>query len=342
MTPILCLFLGFHAPVATKVTLRFSQDNFIVSDGKKNITVPIDDPASNPAKAISFRKGATFAVWDERGLTIRVGRKVFSTKLPEIAVSPKMQERSAIKANLPLFASGKRSKSASAISGAKRVGSEAFFLARWDDSDGKSWLEALVKVDLDSPTPEWKLVGRYAGLTLARKFIDHQLILRDGALTAIVRKGDEWGRGFYSPVVDAFGYKAYGKGLVDFQAKRDLTGDFVEETGYGTIVAGKMNFETEERTEMLESKAITLVDSREPMLAIVANGTQKAIRNADSGAEKPLPADAVVKRTPLGTLIWAPAAKPTQAWLCGTESFTTEAEWTQAARGSSSSKSAGL
>lgn len=322
-----------------KITLQLFQGEFVIRQGSRKSLVPIKLDPAKPPLAVVFRKNQNFAVWDDRGLNVRVGKKLVSYRLGEIAVSPRINERDQILETIDLIHKGKRTKGATALSGAKRIGNEAYFLVRWDDSSGKPWLEALVKVDLTAKVPGWKLLGKFEGLSLAQKPIDDKLILHNGSLAVIARRDSDWGESFYSASLKAFGFKKIGANLVDFIPTKGFDGLFVEKSDYGTSIAGSVDLETGKRQEMLETRgSIRPIDSDLPLIAVIGGSS---LRNADSGAEVRLPASAGVRRTSDGIVVWTPLAKPTKAWLYEPERWQALATWNQAALGNSEGVAAG-
>lgn len=312
-----------------KITIQLFQDDFVVRQATKKSVVPLKLDQPKPPLAVVFRKNKIFAVWDDRGLSIRNGKKLVSSKLKEISVSPRIFEREEILSNLELIRQGKRSREASALSGAKRIGGDAYFLVRWDDSDGKPWLEALVKVGLDAKKPEWKLLGKFEGLSLATLPIDDKLMLHKGSLAIVTGRAADWGESFYSSELKAFGFKKLGTGLVDFTYQEGFSGLFVEKTPYGSSIGGLADFETQKRSEALEVKGgLKFLDGRSPLIGIVRTDNGTALRNARTGAEMALPASSAVRRTASGIVVWSPVTKPTRAWLYDPIRWAPLATWT--------------
>jgi len=174
---MLLLCLSFYQKKVDTPNLRLFQDSFVVRLGAQKADVPIQLPREKPALSVSFRKNQTYAVWDDRGLTIRIGKTAKSTRLEEIAVTPKIFTADEIRETAGLIKAKKRSKKAASLSGARRIGTTVYFLLRWEDSAGKPWMESLVSVDLAKPTFHPTLLARLPGLSLADKPIDDKLIL---------------------------------------------------------------------------------------------------------------------------------------------------------------------
>ena len=304
--------------------LSFEGGMFVVKRGEARETVSAQPVKKVAPKFVAFRKDQHFAVWDARGLTVRSGEKVKSYRLPELAVSPRLFERDEIRANLKVFASGERKKDADALSGARRIGNDVYFLVRWDDKEKKTWLEALVRVSLDEEDLKWHVVGKFDGFTLANLAIDDQLIVNNGFLAVILRRGDEWGESFYSRNMKAFGFKKLGKNLVDFESTKEGTALFVEKTSYGTSIGGEVDIDKQIRREQLEVRGtFKLLDGGKPMIAI----NPPMLRNADSGSEFTLPKDSGVRRCSAGIIIFTPETHPTSAVLYDPERWTPLARW---------------
>ncbi|MBI3721699.1 MAG: hypothetical protein HY248_04025, partial [Fimbriimonas ginsengisoli] len=264
------------------VSISYSQGSFIIRSGREMEVVPAKLETHQAPKAVAFRRNKTYAVWDSRGLTIRVGSVAKSFRLPELAVSPRLSSREQILETLKLVEAGKRTKEASALSGGKRLGNWAYFLARWDDTSGKPWLEALARVSLIESKPAWRLVGKFEGVSLGRGSIDDRLYTRAGSLVVVERLGEAWGEASYSPTLGAFGFRPMGKGLEAFMPQAEGRGLFVERTGYGSQIGGEADGGSGSRHELIETHAkIEFVDTRRPIFAILGG---RELRNAETGA----------------------------------------------------------
>lgn len=306
-TALIVLSLLAQSKPVDKYTLDFFQGSFVIRHGEAVERVPLKLDPEKPKLASVFRRDHNYAVWDERGLTVRIGTKVTSTHLPEIAVSPKIFRRSEILRTLDLAAKGQRSKDAAALSGAIRLGNEVYFLPRWEDKGGKTWMEALVRVDLSSPKPRWQLVGSFQGTSTASKAIDDVLFFQGGKLCVAARAEDGWGISTYTPSEDTFGFEHLGDDLRTWHSG----GLFVEATNYGTTLAGHIVGSGLARETLLESKGnARFIDGNKPLLAIVQTPSGPALRNVDTAAELPLPASCAVRRAKKLIVVWAPYDKP--------------------------------
>ncbi len=314
-----------------RIVLQFIGREFIARQGSKSYRAPITPIEPRPRTTIEFRRNNTYAVWDKRGLTIRAGKSLLTTRLEKIAVSPRIYARPEIRRNLALFAQHKRSKFADALSGAYRLGTSAYFLARWDEPSGAPWLEALIKVDLAASKPEPILLGRLDGLSTATLPIDDRLFPIDGAPSAIVRREDQWGLSQFDLRTRAAKFRPMGSELYDLLPEPSLWGLFVERAPYGATVIGSANFRNGYRKILAETQGpARFIDRELPAIALVQSVDGLAIRDLESGCEIPFSDGSVARRAGSLIVIWAPAKQPQTATVYNPERWTPLATWTAA------------
>jgi hypothetical protein len=323
---IVCLLS--QAEKVDKPTVELYQGSFVVRKGNDEERLPITVVPKAAPVSVMFRKDQTYAVWDDRGLTIRVGSQVRSTKMPELAVTPKLFLREEILRNLKRFESGERKKEASALSGSRRIGNEVYFLLRWEDRSMKPWLEALVSVDLAAKNPKPKLLGQYEGFTISKKKIDDQLFVQSDKLSAILQRGESWGLGIYDVKDAAFDFTTLGDRLRQFLPLQWPNARFVEDTAYGTTVAGQTNLVDAERKNLAEGRGpIRFLDTEDPPIVSLTSVDGLALRNLSTGAELKLPPEYGARRSKFGILVWSPAKEPKSATLYDPEAWKTTATW---------------
>ena len=95
---------------------------FIIRENGVREDVPLKKEAIPRPPSVIYRKDANYAVWDSRGLTIRKDGRVRNTRLPDIALTPKLFSRDEILQTKDLLQNKKRQKGADALSGSMRVG----------------------------------------------------------------------------------------------------------------------------------------------------------------------------------------------------------------------------
>ena len=310
---LLTMLQGKARPKALP-TIELYQGFAIVRDGLLVDRAPLAPATPAPRLSVSYRRDETFAVWDERGLTVRIGKRIFSTRLDEIAVSQRAQTADAIRDTVEKLRTGDRQKGASALSGSCRLGTMAYFLVRWVDKQGEPWLEALVSVDLAKDNLHPKLVGRFQGFSTAAQPIDQLLVPLEGKLTVFTRDTKEWGRATYDVATDSFGFDPLGAKLQSLSP----AGFFVEKAEYGLNIAGKIDRVTLDRQTYVESRnPLRFLDDLTPPII----SEPGIIHNGGTGAVAAVPKDIGITRVSDFVVLFSPAIKPTSAYLYRAENW---------------------
>jgi hypothetical protein len=310
------LCLGISAQPVDAHSLQLFQGSFIVRKGEAKDVVPLKLAKPDPVLAKAYRRNKTFAVWDERGLTIRVGQRKFTTQLEEVAVTPKLFEKSEIDETVSLLAQKKRKRQATALAGSVRIGTDVYFLPRWLNSDGTAWLEALVKVDLTQANPKPQLLGRFSGISLADQAIDDRLFMLQDKLSVVTRQRGVWGLAQYTPKTEMFDFTPVGASLGGYRQLSPRFGLYLEKTSYGTQTAGKVDWFTQNRRILVETRGnVRIADPFDAPILILSENGIPYIVNADTGARQQLPASSAVRRCKFGVVVWSPFDSPRRAWL---------------------------
>jgi hypothetical protein len=311
-------------------TLSLFEGNFVVRGVGQVIRVPINPAPPKPKLVVLYRRDRNYAVWDDRGLTLRAGHYVHSYKLTDIAITPKLFKSDEIHDTIALIHRGVRHKEADALSGSGRIGHNVYFLARWTESSGKPWLEALVKVNLEDPHPTPSLVGRFEGLTTAKQKIDDKMFLAGGRLTAATRRDHDWGVAFFSPTDREFTFRSQGDQLVDVSE----TGLFTEKTSCGNVYGGRLDWVTgaatrlfEDRPEKGKDNSLYWLDQSLPPVAITRSPYARVIRDCETGAELPASEKAIARRAGSLMLVWSPEDAPTHAYVYDPADWKRLASW---------------
>ncbi|HVL37912.1 MAG TPA: hypothetical protein VM328_00850 [Fimbriimonadaceae bacterium] len=312
--------LSGQAP--TKPTISYQNSAFVLTSATAKVTVPIrPEPVKAPPN-VMFRRDQAFAVWDAaRGITVRVGSYVYSTKLAEVAVTRKLFSPLQIRETSRLVVEGKRTREATALSGARRLGKDVYFLVRWDDSpQNRPWLEALMKVDLSEPRPKPQLLGRFDGLSMATRSLDDRLLVIGDTLGIVTRLGDSWGVARFEPASGTFTSQAIGQRLLSYASLTPRVIMFVEQTPHKTTLLGRADLGSGARRELYESRgSISILDKSSPVVALIKHEGRLTMHNVETGAQSQGLAGGDVRRTPLGLLHWAPADQPKTAMLLDVE-----------------------
>ena len=320
------LALVFAAAQA-QLSLQYYQGLFLIED--EGFVLPVSTQAKpQPADHVRFRRGDTYTVWDKRGLSIRAGNWIYDTRFKELAVSPKLFSKDEIHATLDAVDAGTKSLDASALAGALRLGTDAYFLPRWIDNHGYTWLEALVKVDLSAKKPKPQLIGRFGGMSLASGAIDNRLFPLNEQPAVIVRRAGNWGVSNYDPVAEQFVYTNIGDRLRAYALLDNNQAAYIEAEDDGLSRVGVANLLHADRTDVLEDRgSIRLLDDVTPLCAIVTTPDRTTLRNLQTGAAMDLPPDSSVVRTLEGILVWWPKVQPTHAVLLDPARWEGKADW---------------
>ncbi|HWD39799.1 MAG TPA: hypothetical protein VG944_13195, partial [Fimbriimonas sp.] len=312
--PTALLFLGLLAASAPvpHYTLTLDGDHFVIGREGRLTNVPLATQAPADPQFVAYRRDNVFAVWDKRGLTVRKGDTVRSTKFTDLALSSDLLSDSEVRHNRELIQSGQRRAAADALSGSKRLGQRVFFLVRWDDLKGKPWLEVLVEVDLQDRTPRPKIVGRFDGFSTAEKPLDDCLFLLPAGIATATRRENDWGIATYSFTTRSFDFVSMGDQLVSWSP----SGLYTQKTSYGTLVGGHIEAATLAPDVLFEDRGTaTWLDDDSPWIACLHLPTGFVMRNCETGAEQSINERATLKRVGANLLAYIPQERPEHAVL---------------------------
>lgn len=303
-------------------SLTLDKGGFTANALGKTASEPLGSPTPPQTNRVTYRKDDSFAVWDSRGLSIRHGSFVMSTRLAEIAVTPKLFSREQILQTQADIAAKKRTKEASALAGSRRIADEVYFLVRWNESDGKPWLEALVRVNLGQPKPKPELVGCFEGWSMAKGPIADKLVLLGTSPAVFSRNEDgSWGLAKFDRLKKEFSFTTLGQGLIDAVTLSPRLALAMEQTDYGKVRVTRMDLVSGARRDLAElSGNPSFLDAQMPPLVLVPTNLGPALRNLETGVQLNLPAKPVVRRTVAGILVWT-EGKPETGALYSPERF---------------------
>jgi hypothetical protein len=304
-------------PSLPSLVVEAKKINVILDDKTESFQIEDDPMNDKPVPYVAYRRDDAWAVWDERGLTVRKGKKAISTKLGDIAVSPRAFERDEILKTLEHFQKGTRKKESDALSGSLRFGTKCYFLPRWTARDGATWMEALVLVDLADETPKPQF---FKGVTSAYRPIDDKLFLVQERIAAVTSEGDTWGLSTIETAKSKIEFSPLGANLVSYYRG----GYFLENTSYGTNIVGQIDLNSGLRKNLFEtrSKMISIRDGSP--YAVVREKGVTVVKNLKTGGQITHGANAYVAMFDKYVLVWTRDRKTT-AWLYD------PARWTQVA-----------
>ncbi|MCB8932181.1 MAG: hypothetical protein M9921_15185 [Fimbriimonadaceae bacterium] len=311
-------------------SIRLEGQSFVLEQEGRTVSVPLSrKPAAEP-KAVAYREGDAFAVWDvDRGLSIRKGKALVSSWLPELPRSKRLFSEEELAKNKKRLAAKEIEAGASALAGSVRIGSVAYFLVQWRDKNDEPWLEALVKVDLKDKKPIAELAGRFDGFSVARGRIGDELVGFEERLMVVAEQGEAWGIARFDPASHLFSFDIVGSRLAKSEPIGSRTVVVQEKTSYGTVLLARVYLPNGTRRNLAEGRgSFALIDDQEPLIAKVRDARGVALRNLDSGAELRLPGSSRIDRSELGVIVSSPPQSPTAALLYDPVRWDRLALWT--------------
>jgi hypothetical protein len=318
---MLAAALFFELAISQTLPAKLAYENggFTVSiPGREEriASSPLEPPKGPVATPVFYRKDATFAAWDARGLTIRVGEKVTSTRLSSFLLDPLLNSPAEIAKHRFLIQAGRMKSGAADLVAARRFKHETLWVVRWQELDGKQVADALVAVDLGAANPEPKVVAKLKGRLIADGPITSRLLALADKVTLIEANETRWGIVQWDPVAKRLSRSGMGHTLRAVEMISNRLGAFVESTPRGTQVLGRLDLVSKGRKDLLETPGeAMLLDRATPWIAYVIEGGEARLHNLDSGAKMTIPADSYAKRGAKSLLIWSGGSHPSAAAL---------------------------
>lgn len=291
---------AFQAPATRPVpsqvdvpTLSYTQNTFVLRSRTAVESVPLVPTLPPATLSMAYRRDGAWAVWDERGITTRRGNWAISDALTGLPVSPRFFTTEEIKSRVEAFRSGVRSAKPSGISGSGLVGTRAYFVPRWTDAAGKTWLELLVSVDLTQPRPKVQVDSKLPGFTPARGFVDQFLTVDADDLRLLIQSDRGWGWWTYRRRAEEGTFRPVGGFINDWQR----IGEVLWAIDQGTSVADwsrlrRIDLESGSSESRFDHRGrIRLIDAGAPGLIAVSRGDGEVVRRSDTGEEISVPKD---------------------------------------------------
>ena len=312
--------------------LSYADGVFTILDGQDTVTVQLssgDPPLPVAGDKLSLEVGGTLITFDQRGLGIRYGNKGGFTGLGYMPTTPKLFAPEEILSNVELIESGERQFRVSALSGFEVVGDVLYLWLRWDDKDGKPWLETLVYIDASGDAPSVNLIGRFDGFSFTRGTVADELHAMGGSLVVMTRTKAGFGVGEYDLESRDLAYRPVAD---RDEVCRRVGARFytLRRTETGMTTVGIVDPFLAQYRPIMETRS-AVVRSNLSSALVLREGEALTLLSIDSGALRTLPADAAYAETALGVLLWSPAKDPTSAELIEPGGWSVVAEWTAGA-----------
>lgn len=313
-------------------TLVLKGGAFEVTLGSKKETVKMVESGPVVPKSFNMKGGTMQVAWDQRGLTVQVGRSARSSRLADFITSPKYFTKEEIEDRVAKIKQRKISREAAQLIGYERLDDDVFMVLRWVDSDKKPWLDALVRVDLQSQKILPEPMTALRGLSFAKRDFEDHLFLSGAQLCIATRYQGAWGIEAFNDVSKSTSFAPVGSGTPTFKLiennKKML---FVSTTSYGTYVAGQATLPDGSATTF--SEAPNPVDFPGDLSTVIRIARPDAVvlRSTWSGLELVLPKDVGVRTAQAGIVVWTPVSAPRAAVLYDHESLRAIARWSATA-----------
>lgn len=152
--------LAVAAAQSPAVTISGTGESLAVTLRYDRTTEVVRFLPPRPATSKAFRFEDRWAVWDKRGLSVRVGDRVRTFALTDYALHPKLWTREEILKTKSLIEKDERKREPSACAGAVQMGAQTYWLMQWSDKSGSVWMEVPLRVDLSEGDPRPQLYGK--------------------------------------------------------------------------------------------------------------------------------------------------------------------------------------
>lgn len=320
----MALFVG---QVQAAPTLTYFEENFIIRNGSVKVIAPLKLLSTSPKLVSPFRKDNTFAVWDDRGLSIRHAGNLRSTTFPDFLTSPKAFTRAEIKKNIADLAAGHLHRRASALSGAQRIGDHVYFLVRWDRRGSPAY-EGLFRINLRDKPPVPQFIARAHALSGSTHAIDENLFVWHGNLAYFASRPDRWGLVELPKEGNHLRFTTLGNTLLTIHRTDQQQVVFTETTVYDTTIAGSLSMDNLRRKILCEGRTrMRFADQSSTDFVVLSTSDGAVLQNTWSGIQTRLPSNSSLRVTAEGVVVWSPISSPTQAWLLDRERLATLATW---------------
>ncbi|HXH61393.1 MAG TPA: hypothetical protein VNI20_08540 [Fimbriimonadaceae bacterium] len=325
MSAILLCAIAVYGP-----QLTFVDGAFNVTDGDKTETVALNAGAASAPLVgdnISMQVGDVLVTFDERGLGIQYGKQGGFTTLSYMPTTPKLFSAEEIKANADAITSGERSARVSAVSGFVVVKDTLYMLMRWEDKDGKPWLETLVDLDTSGAAPKVGLVDKLVGTSFASGTVSDQLHAAGESVYVVTRTADSLLVESYDTVTAKMDRRTVGPAV---DILRPFGSEYltVRKTAYGTRIVGFYKTGGGPPHEVYETRG-TVVPASLTSAFVVDEWDGRYLVDVSSGGKLALGKDSGYAPSSSGVIVWSPADAPEKATLYGSGGWTPVAEWTK-------------
>lgn len=311
-------------------SISYQNSVFQIREGQRQLEISLGDASLDrmfPAERITLSYAGKEISFDAKGMHVKRGNTVFTSRLPAIVSSNKVFTADQIKANQALIKSGERQAEFTGLSGYQMVGSNLYLLLRWDDKKGTPWLETLVRMDMSADVPAAEYVGQFQGLSFAKGIVDDRLSDEAGMLTALVANSESWGLSRFDIAKGESDLLRFGPPVSTarfMQGNAAVAG--LTATTYNSTLVTWVDLVSRTHFPVAEVKG-SIKDLIEPHYLRFVRGSEHWLLNLKTGAELRIEESAQERETDLGLLLWWPADAPKHAVIVDQDTFRPKAGW---------------
>ena len=325
--------LAFVALTVAGPQLTFENGSFVISepDSDKKVVVATT-PSPSPIDGGKFKTmvNGVLVSFDQRGLGVQYRGKGGFSGLTYVPTSPKAFSALEIVQNTALIKSDKRLERVSALSGFETVGNVVFLLVRWEEADGKPWLEAVVSIDTSGEEPVTKYVGRFAGMTRAKGTASDELHAGASGLLALVNQSGKSGIGLVALPSGSVSERLFESAphAILINGNRVLA---TEKTEHGTTILSVLDESSLAKRPIFETRG-AITDIKVAGVLAVTTGGVLQLLSLETGALTVIEKDAGTAETAYGVLVWSPKSEPKNAAILELDGWSRVATWSAAKR----------
>jgi hypothetical protein len=299
-------------------------------EGQTKVSIKPGFQAMNTATGrLWLPLAGTVLTFDQNGVGFRRNNRVSYAAYTAAATSDKFFTKEQIDEINRDVANGKKKLEVSAVSGWEKIGDSAILLLRWDQTDGKPWLEVLMKFEFPGGKPKVTTLGRMTNFTLATGRVNDKLLIENNKLFAVTTDSKSSSLETYNLETSQFSKFDLGVRFTDAKlAENSLSGMGLQKTPAGTTIVSIIEREPVSSRQVAEIRG-SIQGLYSPSMLLYAHENRRTLTNLASGAEITIPKDCGIESVAAGMLLWTPKQNPQVAALYSAGSFRTLARWSK-------------
>lgn len=312
--------------------LSFENGEFVVTEGKSKTRITISTtPRSTTTSGsrIQFRRDQNFAVWDERGFSIRAGEKLLQTRFAGLLTNSNIQTKNQLAENQALKLGKSLALEAGMCVASRRVGDNAYFVIRFLAEHPADHRDFLVSVNLAASKPAWTAVARLESPFFDPGTQSTTLAIVDDALV-----WTESGLGSWSMCAWKFGAKSVKRTrrsgqLVQTKRVSTTLYAFIEASGNDLRTIGRFDMKSQGSRSLAEVRgSVSLLDTVDPWICLSSDNGRFTLHNLQTGSRMSRESPDGIARAGKNLLLWHGGKNPTSAVLLDPSRWVETATWT--------------